>query len=144
MVNRAKDHFWRWEVSVTKIGATISSDAIKLFLTKYIMPKTSYKVRILVAFEEVTTALNNPKLYKWFIDDNKENKTLNEIMNIFDKNRDDESPRVKVRIRDEVRSKQLVKEKIKNLCAEFQGWKTQCANNSAKQNGWQNKARSKQ
>ena len=66
MVNQAKDHFQRWKVSITKIGATRVSDVIKLFPTKYKMPKTSSTNQISAAFEEIAEALNNPKLREGF------------------------------------------------------------------------------
>ena len=74
MVNRAKDHFRSWQVSVTSTGATRVSDAIELLPTKYTMPKTSSKDRINAAFEEIAEALNNPKMREGCLNGNKENE----------------------------------------------------------------------
>ena len=51
LVNRAKDHFQSYQVSVTRTGATRVSDAIELLPSKYTMPKTSSNDRISIAFE---------------------------------------------------------------------------------------------
>ena len=87
MVNRAKDHFRSWQISVTSTGATRVSNAIELLPSKYTMPKTSSNDRIKVAFEEIAEALNNPKFREGFLNGNKENEILNELVEIFDKRR---------------------------------------------------------
>ena len=94
LVNRAKDHFQSYQVSVTKTGATRISDAIKLLPTKYTMPKTSFNDPINAAFKEIAEALNNLKLRGGFLNGNKESKILNGIVNIFDKQKDAHLPRV--------------------------------------------------
>ena len=85
MVNRAKHHFQSWEVSVAKTGATRVSDAIKLLPAQYTMSKTSSNDRISAAFKEIAKPLNKPKLKEIFLNDNKKNKFLNEIIDIFDR-----------------------------------------------------------
>ena len=87
MINQAKDHFLSWQVSVTSTGVTQVSDAIELLLTKYTMPKTSSNDRINAAFEEIAEALNNSKLREGFLNGNKENEILNELVEIFDRKR---------------------------------------------------------
>ena len=95
MVNQAKDHFHSWQVSVTSTGATRVSDAIELLPTKYTMPKTSSNDQISAAFEEIAEALNNPKLQEGFLNGNKENEILNELVEIFDKQKITNKPIVK-------------------------------------------------
>ena len=85
LVNWAKDHFQSYQVSVTKTEATRVSDSIKLLPSKYTtMPKTSSNDQIDTAFEEIAQALNNPKLQERFLNVNKENEILNELIDIFD------------------------------------------------------------
>ena len=74
LVNRAKDHFCSYQVSVTKTGATRVSDAIKLLPTKYKMSKTSSTDHINAAFEEIGEVLNNSKLREGFLNGNKKMK----------------------------------------------------------------------
>ena len=85
LVNRAKDHFRSYQVSVTKTGATRVSDAIELLPTKYKMPKTSSADCINAAFKEIGEALNNPKLREGFLNGNKENEIINELVDMFDR-----------------------------------------------------------
>ena len=49
------------------------------------MPKTSSDDRINAAFEEIGEALNNPKLREGFLNGNKENEIINELVEMFDK-----------------------------------------------------------
>ena len=49
------------------------------------MPKTSSADRINAAFEEIGEALNNPKLREGFLNGNKENEIINELVEMFDK-----------------------------------------------------------
>ena len=79
LVNRAKDYFCSYQVSVTKTGATRVSDATELLPSKYSMPKTSSNDRINAAFEEIAEALNNPKVKEGFLNGNKENEIINEL-----------------------------------------------------------------
>ena len=58
------------------------------------MPKTSSNDQINAAFKEIAEALNNPKLQDGFLNGNKENGILNEIVNIFDRQKDAHLPRV--------------------------------------------------
>ena len=48
------------------------------------MPKTSSNDRINAAFEEIGEALNNPKLREGFLNENKENEIINELVEMFD------------------------------------------------------------
>ena len=57
------------------------------------MPKTSSNDRINTAFEEIAEALNNPKLQQGFLNGNKENEILNELVDIFDRKRSHEIKR---------------------------------------------------
>ena len=61
------------------------SEAIELHPKKYIMPKILSNDRINAAFEEIAEALNNPKLRKGFLNGNKENEIINELVEVFDK-----------------------------------------------------------
>ena len=90
----SKRQFRSWEVTVTKTGATRTSDAIELLPTKYIMPKTSFNSRISATFEEIAEALNNPKLQEEFLNFNKENEILKEIVETFNKRTTVHRPRV--------------------------------------------------
>ena len=92
LVNRAKDHFRSHQVTVTKIGATRVSDAIELLLTKNTMPKTSSNDQINEAFEEIADALNNTKLKEGFLNGNKENEILNDLVEMFDKQKNAHKP----------------------------------------------------
>ena len=83
MVNRAKDYFGSWQVSVTSTGANQVSDAIELLPTKYRLPKTSSNEQISAVFKEIAEALNNPKLRERLLNCNKENEILNELAEIF-------------------------------------------------------------
>ena len=49
------------------------------------MPKTSSNDQISAACEEIAKALNNPKLREAFLNGNKENEILNEIVDIVDR-----------------------------------------------------------
>ena len=49
------------------------------------MPKTSSNDRINTAFEEIGEALNNLKLREGFLNGNKENESINEFLELFDK-----------------------------------------------------------
>ena len=49
------------------------------------MPKTSSADRINAAFEEIGEALNNPKLREGFLNGNKENEIISELVEMFDK-----------------------------------------------------------
>ena len=82
--NLKKRPFPKWQVSVTKTGATQVSDAIELLLTKYTMPKTLSNNQISAALKEIAEALNNPKLQEGFLNGNNENEILNGIVEIFD------------------------------------------------------------
>ena len=62
-------------------------DAIELLPTKYKMPKTSSANCINAAFKEIGEALNNPKLREGFLNGNKENEIINELLDMFDKQR---------------------------------------------------------
>ena len=70
---------------MTKSDAIRVSDAIELLPSKYTMPKTSSNNRINVAFEEIADALNNPKLREGFLNGNKENETINDLVQMIDK-----------------------------------------------------------
>ena len=48
------------------------------------MPKTSSNDRINAAFEEIAETLNNPKLREGFLNGNKENEIINELVKMFD------------------------------------------------------------
>ena len=85
LVNRARDHFKSYKVSVTKTRATKVSDAIELLPSKYTMPKTLSNDRISAAFEKIVEALNNPKLREGFLNCNKENEMINILVEIFNK-----------------------------------------------------------
>lgn len=74
MVNRAKDHFQSWEVSVTKTGAIIISNAIELLPKEYTIPKILSNDQISAAFKEIAKTLNNLKLQEDFLNGNKEKK----------------------------------------------------------------------
>ena len=54
--------------------------------TKYKMLKTSSTDRINTAFEEKGKTLNNPKIQEGFLNGNKENEIINELVEMFDKN----------------------------------------------------------
>ena len=58
------------------------------------MPKTSLNDQISAAFEEIAEALNNPKLREGFLNGNKQNVILNEIVEIFDRRTTVHRPRV--------------------------------------------------
>ena len=79
---------------MTKTGATRISDAIKLLQTKYTMLKTSSNNEISAAFKEIVEALNNPKLREGFLNGNKKNEILNEIVEIFDRRMTVHRPRM--------------------------------------------------
>ena len=49
------------------------------------MPKISFTNRINAAFEEIGEILNNPKLREGFLNGNKENEIINELIEMFDK-----------------------------------------------------------
>ena len=49
------------------------------------MPKTSSDDRINATFEEIGEALNNPKQQEGFLNGNKENEIINELVEMFDK-----------------------------------------------------------
>ena len=49
------------------------------------MPKTSSNNHINAAFGEIAEALNNPKLQEAFMNGNKENEIINELVEMFDK-----------------------------------------------------------
>lgn len=66
MVNIANDHFQSWMISVKKEQPECP-DTIELLPTKFTMPKTSSNDRIVAAFEEILTILNNPKLRESFL-----------------------------------------------------------------------------
>ena len=51
------------------------------------MPNTSSADRINAVFEEIGEALNNPKLLEGFLSGNKENEIINELVDMFDKQR---------------------------------------------------------
>ena len=53
------------------------------------MPKASSNDRINAAFEEISEALNNPKLREGFLNGNKENEIINELAEMFDKQEKD-------------------------------------------------------
>ena len=59
------------------------------------MSKTYSNNRINSAFEEIAEALNNPKLREGFFNDSKENKILNELVEIFDRQKIVNKPIVK-------------------------------------------------
>ena len=77
-----------------KIGATRVSDAIELLPTKYMMPKSSSNDYISAAFDKTDETLNTPKLKEGLLNGNKENKILNEIVEICNKRNTVQSPRV--------------------------------------------------
>ena len=49
------------------------------------MPKTSSNDRINAAFKEIGETLNNPKIREGFLNGNKENEIINELVEMFDK-----------------------------------------------------------
>ena len=49
------------------------------------MPKTSSNDRINAAFEEIAEAINNPKMREAFLNGNKENEILNQLVEIFER-----------------------------------------------------------
>ena len=51
------------------------------------MPKISSADHINAAFEDIGEALNNPKLREGFLNGNKENIIINELVDMFDKQR---------------------------------------------------------
>ena len=51
------------------------------------MPKTSSADRINAAFKEIGKALNNPKLREGFLNGNKVNEIINELVDMFNKQR---------------------------------------------------------
>ena len=61
LVDRAKDHYQSYKVSMKNTSGTRTSDAIKFLPTKYNMPKTSSQDRIVAALEEIAEAITNPK-----------------------------------------------------------------------------------
>ena len=77
-----------------KLGATRISDIIELLPTKYTIPKTSSNKQSSATFEKIAEALNSPKLQEVFLNGNKENEILNEIVVIFDKRTTVHPPRV--------------------------------------------------
>ena len=60
---------------------------MELLPSKYTMPKISSNNCINAAFEEIAEVLNNPKLREGFLNANKENEILNELVKKFDKRR---------------------------------------------------------
>ena len=86
-MNRAKDHYRSFEISVKKTGGTKTSDAIEILPTKYIMPKTSLNDRIISALEKIAEAVKNPALRSPFINGRKENEMIKELSEIFERNK---------------------------------------------------------
>ena len=74
-------------MNVVKTGQTRVSDVVEILPTKYIMPKISSNNCIVAAFEEISEALNNSKLWEAFLNGNKEDEIVTEIMEIFERNR---------------------------------------------------------
>ena len=71
------------------------------------MPKTSSNDRINAAFEEIAEVINNPKMREGFLNGNKENEILNQLVEIFEKRRTSHNPNTHVRPRVNPNTKQI-------------------------------------
>ena len=61
------NHYRQFEVAVDDTGGERVSDTIEFLPTKYNMPKTSSKDRIIAALEEISSAIKHPQFQTPFL-----------------------------------------------------------------------------
>ena len=83
LVDRAKDHYHSYKVSMKNTSGTQTSDAIEFLPTKYNIPKTSSQDRIIASLEEIAETITNPKYRKPFLNGNKGNEIFDKLAEIF-------------------------------------------------------------